>query len=289
MRNKQSVTDAITKPSIEAFALPSELRRAHNFSSSARPIIGLDLPSTPPPLNRPANTTAAPWRPGDNALPPTVMPETDFLIESRLGDDDPPFSLPASWREAPRPTTRARRPWQWSERSTGAFSGFAGGLLIVVPLVFFLGGNPASSSLPARAAKALDFSYASTSAYFAKLWRENPATPTDSTRKPAPTTALPKLNSLTEAEARTGFTEGRIEAVRSKLRAAASSENAHLWLLLAETYDPNFQRPNASNNEGKGIWQTPAGDIETARFYYHKAMAQGIEAARPRLDALSGR
>ena len=288
MRNKQPATDVITKPSIEAFALPSELRRAHNFSSRTRPIIGLDLPSTPPPLRR---SSAPPplWDLDRDATPPPSMPETDFLIESRLGDQDPPLNLPACWREAPRPATRSRSRWHWSERSTAAFSGFAGGLLFVVPLVFMLGGNPAGAPPSLNASGTINFSFAATSAYLEKLWRNaqptapaNTASPVGADKppaSPAPATAA--------AEAKADLAEGRIEAARDKLRAAASPESAHLWFLLAETYDPNMARSAATNADGRASLEQPASDTEFARFYYRRAMTHGVEAAGPRLQALA--
>ncbi len=288
MRNKQPATDVITKPSIEAFALPSELRRAHNFSSRTRPIIGLDLPPTPPPLRR---SSAPPplWGLDHDASPPVTMPETDFLIESRLGDQDPPLNLPACWREAPRSASRNRSRWHWSERSTGAFSGFAGGLLFVVPLVFMLGGNPGGAPPSLNASGTINFSFAATTAYLEQLWRNaQPTAPANSAppvgaytppASPAPAT--------TAAEAKADLAEGRIEAARDKLRAAASPGSAHLWFLLAETYDPNLARPATTNADGRASLEQPASDTEFARFYYRRAMTHGVEAAGPRLQALT--
>ncbi len=289
MRNKQPATDVITKPSIEAFALPSELRRAHNFSSRTRPIIGLDLPPTPPPLRR---SSAPPplWGLDHDASPPVTMPETDFLIESRLGDQDPPLNLPACWREAPRSASRNRSRWHWSERSTGAFSGFAGGLLFVVPLVFMLGGNPAGAPPSLNASGAINFSFAATTAYLEKLWRNaQPTAPANTASRVGADDTPPASTApaTAAAEAKADLAEGRIEAARDKLRAAASPESAHLWFLLAETYDPNLARPATTNADGRASLEQPASDTEFARFYYRRAMTHGVEAAGPRLQALT--
>jgi hypothetical protein len=289
MRNKQPATDVITKPSIEAFALPSELRRAHNFSSRTRPIIGLDLPPTPPPLRR---SSAPPplWGLDHDASPPVTMPETDFLIESRLGDQDPPLNLPACWREAPRSASRNRSRWHWSERSTGAFSGFAGGLLFVVPLVFMLGGNPAGAPPSLNGSGTINFSFAATSAYLEKLWRNaQPTAPANTASRVGADDTPPASTApaTAAAEAKADLAEGRIEAARDKLRAAASPESAHLWFLLAETYDPNLARPATTNADGRASLEQPASDTEFARFYYRRAMTHGVEAAGPRLQALT--
>jgi hypothetical protein len=289
MRNKQPATDVITKPSIEAFALPSELRRAQNFSSRTRPIIGLDLPPTPPPLRR---SSAPPplWGLDHDASPPVTMPETDFLIESRLGDQDPPLNLPACWREAPRSASRNRSRWHWSERSTGAFSGFAGGLLFVVPLVFMLGGNPAGAPPSLNGSGTINFSFAATSAYLEKLWRNaQPTAPANTASRVGADDTPPASTApaTAAAEAKADLAEGRIEAARDKLRAAASPESAHLWFLLAETYDPNLARPATTNADGRASLEQPASDTEFARFYYRRAMTHGVEAAGPRLQALT--
>ena len=287
MRNKQPATDVGTKPSIEAFALPSELRRAHNFSSRTRPIIGLDLPSTPPPLRRPA-PPSPPWVSDRDTPPPVAMPETDFLIESRLGDQDPPLNLPASWRQAPKPTPPKRSGWHWSERSTAAFSGFAGGLLIVVPLVFMLGGNAAHAPSSLTVSSPLNFSFAATSAYLEKLWGRDEPAATAAPGKPAQEATAPQRQDLiaAEAEAKVDLAEGRIQAARTKLRAVASPENAHIWYLLAETYDPNVATQPVTGAEGVGSVEQPASDAEFARHYYRQAMTHGVETARTRLEAL---
>jgi len=301
MREKHTSVQA-SKPSIEAFALPSELRRTHNFASRARPIIGLDLPSMPLPG---AAVSSDPLTFPRVARRPAPQPVTDFAAAAhRHTDGDPPFLPPSLWRE-PTPPTPPRRRWNWSERSTAGFLGFAVGLLIVVPLVFMIGANPnAHTSL-----KAFSFDLPSPSAILEKvrlsaifqvlapgqfgtgtgetlLRAEPPQQRTPVQQRTMSLTVAPKAADLqaTAARALTALAAGRVEEARSTLRAAASPEHPRLWLLLAETYDPNLraadQPANASDNT--------AADVEFARFYYRQALSYGQESARARLAALPG-
>ena len=291
MHKNQPTTDTIAKPSIEAFALPCELRRTHNFASRARPIIGLDLPLTPPAVG---DTGRFPAR--LSHTPPrrrAALPETDFLIESRFADADPPMNLPASWREPAKPAQRQRRGWGWTERSTAAFSGFAAGLIVILPLVFILGANqPATPpALTATTTPGFEFSLASTRAYFNKLWQPAPlsAIKTSSGEPSANHDAPAAAPPAAEDQARSALRAGRIEEARSTLRSAASPDNPRLWLLLAETYDParTANAGPAAASLSPASDTTRPTDVEFARFYYRQALTYGIEEARPRLDALS--
>ena len=163
----------------------------------------------------------------------------------------------------------------------------------MVPLVFMLGGNPAGAPPSLNASGAINFSFAATTAYLEKLWRNaQPTAPAD-TASPVGATDTPPASPApiaTAAEAKADLAEGRIEAARDKLRAAASPASAHLWFLLAETYDPNLAKPAATNADGGASLEQQASDTEFARFYYRRAMTNGVEAAGPRLQALaSGR
>ena len=281
MYKNQPKTDATAKPSIEAFALPSELRRTHNFASRARPIIGLDLPLAPstagPSTPSKLNFTHAPTP----RRRPRSMPETDFLIESRIGDNDTARGLPASWREPHQEKPKKRRLWSWSERSTAAFSGFAGGLIVVLPLIFILGSQTTVAPVVDQTQRASPFSFASTATYFEDFWKgaAQKLAPSGSARSADAAGPVPIAE--IETKAITAIRDGQLDEARRTLRTAASPENPRLWLLLAQSYDPE--------TTGRTQAATLANDIEFARFYYRQALTYGIEAARPRLEALSPR
>jgi hypothetical protein len=281
MYKNQPTNDVTTKPSIEAFALPSELRRTHNFASRARPIIGLDLPLELTTAGSAVPSTALRFAHAPSRPTPS-MPETDFLIESRLGDYDAARGLPQSWR-APQPAQphKRRRRWTWSERSTAAFSGFAGGLIVVLPLIFMLGSHSPIAPTTDTSVRALNFSLASTAAYVENLWNDAGSSSKARTTQALTAAAGPVPVAEIETRALKALEAGQVDEARRTLRTAASPENPRLWLLLAQTYDP----------EASGISKPSAttGDVEFARFYYRQALANGIEAALPRLEALAPR
>jgi len=68
----------------------------------------------------------------------------NFLTETRLAESDPPFRAPAIWQDKSldAPSNRRRRSWEWNERTTAAFLGFAAGLIVIVPAVFVLSTAP---------------------------------------------------------------------------------------------------------------------------------------------------
>jgi len=278
MYKNQPTSETTAKPSIEAFALPSELRRTHNFASRARPIIGLDLPLTPstasPNTSTKLNFTHAP-----TPRRAKSMPETDFLIESRIGDNDTAYGLPASWREPHVEKPKKRRRWSWSERSTAAFSGFAGGLIVVLPLIFLLSTQTTVAPVLDQTERASTFSFASTAGYFQEFWKGAAEKLTPSGAARSADAAGPVPIAEIETRAITALRDGQLDEARRTLRTAASPENPRLWLLLAQSYDPD--------TSGSMQAATMANDIEFARFYYRQALTYGIEAARPRLEALS--
>ncbi len=129
--------------SIDTLALPGDLRGPREFVAATAPAQS-DTASRsairpgPPPLKRSAGTPAPPLTispamatgADSRSTSPTVVYGDGF-------DDDIPFRAPAIW-QSDTPEAADRGGWQWTERTTAAFLGFAGGILIVVPAVFFL-------------------------------------------------------------------------------------------------------------------------------------------------------
>lgn len=288
------------KLSIDAYISPSELRGAHNFARAAQPIVSLELQPSPPPLRRDQQAASypAPLHPSQlSETVPNTIAETDFLIETRLAESDPPFRPPSSWQNA-EPSPSSERQWHWSERSTAAFLGFAAGVLIIVPLVFFL-SMTSDQHLPKPAPEVADTSVAVTltpakpvmaASVSASSWFNS-----QSTEAPDPVSEDRNAQASTkEAEdrARAALAAGRIVEARAVLRIAASPDAPRLWFVLAETYDPLVSpklteaglklaaQPGTSD-------QLTAADIKFARFYYQQALTHGVGAARERLAALA--
>ncbi len=134
-------------------------RRAHTERTSARALPPPDEPQPSPADHtklqlaprvpalllpgRLAKSLAPP--PAERLLP--VAGAVDVNDDSRrLGDlgpnDELALRLPASWQQKSLPAPpRRRRRWQWSERSTAAFLGFAAGIVIIVPIIIVLSNN----------------------------------------------------------------------------------------------------------------------------------------------------
>lgn len=322
MTHNQTPSDR-TRSAILAYVNQTELRRAHNFATAARPIEKLDLATTPTPWSlepqqaehkgfAPTNRNLVPpdvaakapihktqppplIQNGANVVARATVVETDFDIEARVHDDDPPFQAPESWLE-PRKVEPSSsilslsKNWNWSERSTAGFLGFAAGMLIVVPIVLFLSlttdNKPApqpltdaDTAIASRpAAKEVATANASISA---GMWFNTQAT----TAPKVENRTTPAIEVISQAHQ--ALTEGRIEQARIILRAAASPDAPRLWFMLAETYDPTVSVQRVKTETTTRRLQV--ADMNFARFYYQQALTHGITEAQTRLDLLAKR
>ncbi|MFT5509382.1 MAG: hypothetical protein ACI89J_002465 [Hyphomicrobiaceae bacterium] len=311
MTHNQRTSDS-TRSAILSYVSQSELRGAHNFAATAQPIVALDLATTPTPWSQDQHTIGdhhtadrnssdqLSHRPplcvnqtGSRGAVPDTIAETDFLLETRLSETDPPFHPPASWHKAATEEQNdaffsLSRSWNWSERSTAAFLGFAAGILIVVPVVLFLSATSDRQPMPARTASVERFvaqpdpqpvAFASANVS-AGTWFDSRAKRPTATTRDQPTEAIEVVS-----QAHRAITEGRIDQARTILRAAASPDTPRLWFMLAETYDPlvSAQTPRKIASSRK----LEAADTNFARFYYQQALTHGISEARARLDGLT--
>jgi hypothetical protein len=298
--------------SIEAIALPSELRSSHDFAGTAKPILDLAMAQTPPPL-RPEHQAGGTL---DLALSVPGPNETDFHIESHNDEHDPPFRAPAIWHTSSAPAQPPRRgllSLQWSERSTAAFLGFAAGMLIIVPTVFYISleTNPHAALKPAPIEQPVKFATAdpnpiqhtinlapvaatnedhiiATAGVANGQWVDSRLQP----RSSPPTTSLENIRppAITEAEttALALLADGRLAEARTALRAAASPDAPRLWFILAETYDPLIANGGNQNQaETPTSANLTAADIKFANYYYHQALTHGVADARQRIEALA--
>lgn len=297
-------SEHVEELSIEDFAAPSELRGAHNFASAAQPIASLAVQSPPPPLSqdRQAERHAVAAELAKVQTPvANAIPETDFLIETRLSEPDPPFRTPSSW-QTKQPVPRSDRHWNWSERSTAAFLGFAAGILIIVPLVFFISttsqpvtptNDQALTQVPLEDAQPLStavlpvktVAVANVSASSWLNTRSPAAAKPDDVHKDTASTADAR------SRARRALDAGRTTEARAALRTAASPDAPQLWFMLAETYDPlaakRLGKPDGTPAVNtKASDQLRQADIKFARYYYQQALTHGVETARNRLAAL---
>lgn len=320
MTHNQTPSDR-TRSAILTYVSQSELRRAHNFATAAKPIEKLDLATTPTPWSKepsqpepaliePSNNSRLSRQPsGDSAkassqpppltqshpgaLAPTTVVETDFDIEVRSVAEDPPFQAPVSWlkpqqQELGESLFRFSRDWNWSERSTAGFLGFAAGMLVVVPIVLFLSlttdQKPATTPLT-DTDLAIASRLAPTKVTLAST-TISAGTWFDSKNTEAPTTEKRRSPAIEViSQAHLALTEGRINQARRILRAAASPDTPRLWFMLAETYDPAVSIQSARNATTPSSLQV--ADTNFARFYYQQALAHGISEAQARLDGLT--
>lgn len=316
----------MTGPLISADAHASELRHAASFGGQAPPNMRLEMPTKPPPLrNRQSacqqprslnsgNCTITKLEP----IRPTVPTvETDFLIESRFDDSDPPFRTPTTWQKTER-TTPVERMWQWSERSTAAFLGFAAGVLIIIPTVMYLAASSGQETMPVaieviqpssettQTADAATLPLASTpqpEPIFATAGADATSRITvgawHDSRSSAPTDAASTSVSLSKdmaseqqqkdiaTKARSALASGHLAEARDQLRQAASPDRPDLWFMLAETYDPGqLVRLPEDTEKSKRPDNLQKADIRFARYYYQQALTYGVAEAKVRLAAL---
>ncbi|MGI9479103.1 MAG: hypothetical protein ACR2PI_20535 [Hyphomicrobiaceae bacterium] len=303
-RTLQESDEPSQELTIEDFAAPSELRGAHNFASSTQQIESLAVHSEPPSLglDRQAERQAvAAELAATQTDKPGPIAETDFLLEARLAEADPPFRTPSSWQQR-QPAVRADRHWNWSERSTAAFLGFAAGILIIVPLVFFISmtshqvtpaSPPASAPLPRKETKTLATTVVpvktvAVASVSAGNWFDT-SKPVKVARatQPGGTRGAALDPSDAEHRARRALDAGRTAEARAALRTAASPDSPQLWFMLAETYDPLAGKgPGAAPGDAGTSETLRRADIKFARYYYQQALTHGFETARDRLAAL---
>ncbi len=274
------------------------------------PLIPADVPPEIPADARSGTPSGNDGQVQSSELVPHRIEETDFLIENRLTEPDPPFRAPSSWRVA-HPQINAERRWNWSERSTAAFLGFAAGVLIIVPLVAFLSMTAEQPLPPAviETAAAPDTPaeppaspvITARVALGSKIVSRSPevATPTIDersetavavSRQPAEPTTTPGIEDAAN-RARSALAVGQISEARAALRMAASPDNPQLWFVLAETYDPLVVQASAKAGANTAPPPNPsdtltAANIKFAQYYYQQALTHGIRAARARLTAL---
>jgi hypothetical protein len=289
------------------------LRRSRDFAirntiKAAEQPLPPRPPTTPPPLRQPANQSSASQHParrnGHEAPPARSNPaETDFLIETRHREDDPPFQVPAIWNAPPLPANNVGI-WDWSERSTAAFLGFAAGVLVVIPTVLYLGAttdpdnfSSAASGTPPAAVKSEPANQPMTSMMTpavirsdagAGMWfNSHPSNPANTPETAQ--TNKPQLSAATAGQqAQAALIQGRLSQARAFLRDAASPEAPQLWFQLAETYDPRTATNQAATSARDAGGLMSDADIEFARYYYQRALTYGVEQARARLVALPG-
>jgi len=293
--------DGIETPYIETIDLaqapePDPIRDAHS-------VLRLNLPNSPPPLN-PTGTVLA-QASAQFVRAPTTVIETDFDLQTRASEHDTPFRPPSLLRttcddanaNADISRTSSVSTLMWSERSTAAFLGFAAGMLIIVPAVFYLSletsQQPApehSASPPKTATASLSQDRSAPEFKTANItdgrWINQTLSGLVRTKGNAGDQAVRADVQATEqkaaAIAKHLIADGRLSDARATLRQAASPETAKLWFLLAETYDPNINRaaPDAEN-------LLTLADTKFARFYYNQALTHGVTSAQSRLSALA--
>ena len=318
-RTPHDADEAPVELTIEDFAAPSELRGVHNFASATQQIENLAVHATPPSLgiDRQAERQAvAAELAATQVDKPSPVVETDFLLETQLSEADPPFRTPSSWRNR-QPVVRHERHWNWSERSTAAFLGFAAGILIIVPLVFFI-STTSHQVTPAGGTASAPAPIPRTETDTAKTPAGTKETKTLATtvvpvktvavanvtsgswfdtRKPADvapamqpraTRAAAPDPTAAENRARRALDAGRTAEARAALRTAASPDSPQLWFMLAETYDPLAGKgPGAAPGDASTSETLRQADIKFARYYYQQALTHGVETARNRLAALT--
>jgi hypothetical protein len=228
---------------------------------------------------------APPARPN----PPLNTP----LEHTDLGHDDEPMPIPSTWREpVGRDHDRGFR-----QQMGAAILGLVAGLILVVPTVLWLSGTLTSSqktkpaqglptvsapgefgnSTPAKEAKQ-DVRPIEPTPFVAGALEPRllePARPAASTISVA-TTAERSHTDETLAEATRRIETGDVVGAREILVAL---EEAPAVFALAETYDPNML----------AAWGTHgvSADPDRARALYKKALQQGFDKARRRLEELN--
>lgn len=276
------------------------------------PLVPADTPPEVPIVAPPSIPTVSEVPAQSSALVPQKADDTDFLIETRLTEPDPPFRAPTSW-QVKHPQIGVERQWHWSERSTAAFLGFAAGVLIIVPLVVILSMTTEQPLPPAAietvaqtdntvkppAAPVIVAGVAAGSRIISRS-PETTATPAAERSETTvavshqPAEQLPTSSASVEDaanKARSALAQGQLSEARAALRIAASPDNPQLWFVLAETYDPLVVRASAKSDADAPSSFNPsdkltAADIKFAQFYYQQALTHGIRAARARLAAL---
>ena len=289
----------------------------------------MNVPPTPPPLKTAGETAGAQAPNAANhetgitdpqsqytqtqyKSSPMPVIETDFDLETRATESDPTFRAPTMLRKTNENTSASENngvrcsasALMWSERSTAAFLGFAAGMLIIVPAVFYLSletsqqpgaAPPSRSSLAtqenARArGQTVKFMAAGTASIADGRWINQTAPDTLPGQPTALATAdgsavqddIRAAEQKAAAIAKRLIADGQLSDARATLRQAASPDTAKLWFLLAETYDPNIT-PSAPGTKNV----LTLTDTKFARFYYTQALTHGIAEAQPRLNTLA--
>lgn len=251
------------RSAIESYIAPSELRGTHNFASAAQPIMNLALENAPPPL-RPHHTANIRADGADVPPAPDTLSETDFHIESRISEIDPPFRPPSIWQSKPQASI-SMRAWQWNERSIAAFLGFAAGVLIIVPLVFFLSmttdqglptRQPAISETVASAAPAAQAPAPEASA---------PEAPTSEPSAPEAPAPVPEVATANAISAGSWFDLRATEPVEPTERAAPVLRETSLAPETAPVAPDRAPQSDAQESELRARAALAAGRLVEAR------------------------
>lgn len=248
--------------------------------------------STPPPLRRAAVTARMVAPPANSVL------ETDFQVQSREEVPDKPFRAPSLWRSKASQNERpVNAPLEWSERSTAAFVGFAAGMLIIVPMMFYLstqealvGAAPDASGSRIVAADAKSQAQFNVASIAGGQWTANGAGENSTSASGgvlpvgAATSAadFQALEREVRATAKALIADRRLADARALLRKSASPEMAGLWFILAETYDPTMT--DASSRPESVV---AVADSKFAQYYYNQASVHGMKEAKARLARLA--
>jgi hypothetical protein len=245
--------------------------------------------------------SALSYAPPSRSNPPLNTP----LEHADLGHDDEPMPIPSTWREP----VGGDHDRGFRQQMGAAFLGLVAGLILVVPTVLWLSGNFAGSqkakTVPALPSVSAPGEFGSGAIKVAKIAVRpiEPATIVAGPLEPravepravepraseivhpvAPTisvaTSEPRSHSDDSlAEATRRIETGDVAGAREILAAYEESGQGSGLFALAETYDPNML----------AAWGTHgiAADPDRARALYKKALQQGFDKARRRLEELN--
>ena len=244
--------------------------------------------------------SALSYAPTSRSNPPLNTP----LEHGDLGHDDEPMPIPSTWREP----VGGDHDRGFRQQMGAAFLGLVAGLVLVVPTVLWLSGTFAgpqkAKTVPALPSVSAPGEFGSGATV--KVAKVRPIDPTTFVAGPlepravephaleprAPEivhTAAPTISVATSeprshsddslAEATRRIETGDVAGAREILAALEESGQASALFALAETYDPNML----------AAWGTHgiAADPDRARALYKKALQQGFDKARRRIEELN--
>jgi hypothetical protein len=255
--------------------------------------------------------SALSYAPPSRSNPPLNTP----LEHADLGHDDEPMPIPSTWREP----VGGDHDRGFRQQMGAAFLGLVAGLILVVPTVLWLSGTFAGSqkakTVPALPSVSAPGEFGSGAIKVAKI-AVRPIEPATFVAGPLEPRAAephalepralepraleprapeivhpvaPMISVATSeprshgddslAEATRRIETGDVAGAREILAALEESGQGSALFALAETYDPNML----------AAWGTHgiAADPDRARALYKKALQQGFDKARRRLEELN--